>query len=145
MEIAFILMGLSLAGLVALRIWSISEALNEQDKVAKMPPEERARYIKAKEELDKAKEERAEAFRKSWEERSATSDYGPINPQMVCPHCQSKGSVRTKPVIKKAGISGGKTTAAILTGGLSMLATGLSRKEGMTQAHCDQCTCTWVF
>ena len=71
--------------------------------------------------------------------------YGTINPQMICPHCQTKGSVRTKPVTKKTGISGGKATAALLTGGVSMLATGLSRKEGMTQAHCESCNCTWTF
>ena len=52
---------------------------------------------------------------------------GDINPEMVCPHCQKKGGIRTKAVTKKAGVSGGKATAAVLTGGVSLLATGLSR------------------
>ncbi len=51
--------------------------------------------------------------------------YGPINPVLVCPHCRKKGSVRTRGVDRKKGISGGKATGAILTGGLSVMATGL--------------------
>lgn len=75
----------------------------------------------------------------------AERKYGHVNPQLFCPHCESKGNVRTKGVVQKVGISGGKATAAILTGGLSMLATGLSRKQNFTQAHCDNCNCTWAF
>lgn len=64
---------------------------------------------------------------------------------MTCPHCQTRGSVRTKSITQKKGISGGKATAAILTGGVSMLATGLSRKEPGTEAHCSHCGATWRF
>lgn len=64
---------------------------------------------------------------------------------MICPHCQTKGSVSTTDVKRKKGISGAKATGAILTGGISLLATGLSRKEDMTQAHCQNCNCTWEF
>jgi hypothetical protein len=71
--------------------------------------------------------------------------HGPINPHMACPHCNSTGLVRTKSVTQKKGISGGKATAAVLTGGLSMLATGLSRKENNTQAYCGKCHNTWLF
>jgi ribosomal protein S27AE len=71
--------------------------------------------------------------------------YGPINPVLVCPHCQQRGSVRTKTAKLEKGISGGKATGAILTGGLSAIVTGLSRKEEVTQAHCDYCNSTWQF
>jgi hypothetical protein len=71
--------------------------------------------------------------------------FGPFNPAMACPHCQTKGMIRTKAVDKKTGISGGKATAAVLTGGVSMLATGLSRVEETTQAHCEECKNTWSF
>ena len=64
---------------------------------------------------------------------------------LVCPHCQSEGTVRTKQVMQKRGISGGKATAAVLTGGISLLATGLSRKEPCTEAHCSHCGSTWRF
>ena len=62
-----------------------------------------------------------------------------------CPHCNEKGSVHTKKVNNKKGISGGKATAAVLTGGTSVLATGLSRKEKQTEAHCTNCNITWTF
>ncbi len=77
--------------------------------------------------------------------RSEPHPRGVLNSQMICPHCQRKGSVRTKPVKQKAGISGGKATAAIITGGFSVLAVGLSRKEKKTQAHCSKCGNTWFF
>ena len=68
-----------------------------------------------------------------------------LNKAMICPHCQEKGMVRTSPITQKKGVSGGKATAAIFTGGVSLLATGLSRKEAVTQAHCDNCGSTWNF
>ena len=71
--------------------------------------------------------------------------WGPLNPALFCPHCQTKGKVHTMPVNRKRGVSGGKATGALLTGGLSLLATGLSRKEQATQAHCDNCNSTWDF
>lgn len=71
--------------------------------------------------------------------------YGAINPALVCPHCTIAGKTRVKPVAQKKGISGGKATGAILTGGVSLLATGLSRKEKNTQAHCDNCNSTWII
>ena len=64
---------------------------------------------------------------------------------MICPHCNTKGSVTTKQVKKKVGISGGKATAAVLTCGLSMLGTGLSRKQQMTEASCSNCGMNWSF
>ena len=75
----------------------------------------------------------------------AQSEWGLLNPAMVCPHCQTKGQVRTKWVKRKKGVSGAKATGALLTGGMSLFVTGLSRKEGCTQAHCDSCNCTWDF
>jgi hypothetical protein len=70
---------------------------------------------------------------------------GAVNPMMVCPHCQTRGAVRVRNVVAKRGISGAKATGAIFTGGLSLLAVGLSRKEAVTRAHCGQCNNTWVF
>ena len=72
-------------------------------------------------------------------------NFGPCNPQVFCPHCQTKGNVRTKSVSKKQGISGAKATGAVITGGMSVLVTGLSRSDKLTQAHCDNCKSTWTF
>lgn len=67
------------------------------------------------------------------------------NPNMVCPHCQTKGTVWVEQIKVKKGISGGKATAAILTGGLSLLATGLSKKGMVTEASCKNCGMTWII
>lgn len=64
---------------------------------------------------------------------------------MVCPHCQTCGGVTTEPVKVKRGVSGGKATGAVLTGGLSLFATGLSRKETVTRARCSNCHQEWTF
>ena len=71
--------------------------------------------------------------------------WGPKNKQIVCPLCQIRGHVRTQKVKRKKGVHGGKATGALLTGGLSLFVTGLSRKENLTQAHCDNCGSTWDF
>ena len=64
---------------------------------------------------------------------------------MICPHCQAKGNVTTERVKVKKGVSGEKATAAVLTGGVSILATGLSRKEELTKAYCRNCGNVWHF
>jgi hypothetical protein len=74
----------------------------------------------------------------------ATTVHGPINPHLVCPHCQTAGAVRAKRVTTKQGVSGGKATAAIMTNGLSLVATGLSRKQGATACRCDNCRMSWL-
>jgi hypothetical protein len=50
----------------------------------------------------------------------------------MCPHCRTVGQVHAEDVNVKCGVSGGKATAAVFTGGASMLVTGLS-----PQAACD--------
>lgn len=69
---------------------------------------------------------------------------GDLNPHIICAHCQWSNCVRVKPIRKSVGISGGKATAALITGGLSVLATGLSRRETMTQCSCDVCKSVWI-
>ena len=78
-------------------------------------------------------------------EQKTIAMYGTINPAMVCPHCKATGHIRTKSLSVKKGLSGGKVTAAVLTAGISILATGLSRKQAGTQAYCERCNNTWFF
>ena len=54
--------------------------------------------------------------------------------KIVCPQCQVAGQVSTKRIKAKVGVSGGKATGAVLTGGVSVLATGLSRKKEVSRA-----------
>jgi hypothetical protein len=65
--------------------------------------------------------------------------------KLFCPHCQQFGHVTTEPTTVKKGISGGKATAALLTGGVTMLATGLSQENVVTRATCANCGSTWLF
>ena len=65
--------------------------------------------------------------------------------KLFCPHCQNFGFVKTEKTTVKRGVSGGKATAALLTGGLTMLATGLSQEDTMTKATCSNCGSTWLF
>ena len=71
--------------------------------------------------------------------------HGSLSAKMACPHCQDRNCVHTKQVAQKKGVSGGKATGALLTGGVSLLATGLSRKEKATEAYCSNCSSTWHF
>jgi DNA-directed RNA polymerase subunit RPC12/RpoP len=71
--------------------------------------------------------------------------FGPVHPQVVCPHCGVRGPVHLKKTKQKKGVSGGKATAAVLTGGVSILATGLSRKEKGMQAFCENCRVKWML
>lgn len=63
----------------------------------------------------------------------------PQQAKIVCRQCQTAGGVTTFASKRKVGVSGGKATAAILTGGLSLLATGLARKGEFTIASCTNC------
>lgn len=76
-----------------------------------------------------------------------TDDRPTDGPGILCPHCQTRGMVSTWDATgtAKRGIHGGKATAGILTGGLSLLGTGLSRKESVafTEYHCMNCKNTW--
>jgi len=60
-------------------------------------------------------------------------------------HCLFCGSpkVTTTTINTKTGISGGKLSGALLTGGASVLLTGLSRKERQLIATCHACGIRW--
>lgn len=125
-----------IVGIIVFSVWSTNQQKaeklrREQEETANMSPEEKEQYYKEK--------------RKAKQNSDKIAQFGYTSPAMVCPHCQTKGQVRTKKVTQKKGISGGKATGAVLTGGISVLATGLSRKEDATQAHCDKCNSTWFF
>jgi hypothetical protein len=66
-------------------------------------------------------------------------------PAMICPHCQAKGTVTTRPVTLKRGVSGAKVTAALITFGASILLAGLSQKRPATEATCSNCGAAWHY
>lgn len=117
--------------------------------------EKKARELKRKEKkeqeqhMEEVRRRIIKERREQWEAEQLArfEGRGPeeLNTQMICPHCQRKGCVRTKRVLAFKGISGGKLTAALLTCGLSLLFFGLSKKEEVTKATCDNCKMTWQF
>jgi hypothetical protein len=63
--------------------------------------------------------------------------------KIICPYCKKSGYVSTKTVIRKSGIHGGKATAGVFTGGLSLLVTGLSGKQKVSEYKCCNCNAKW--
>lgn len=124
----WVFFGVALLCFGLLKILNRFEDSSDRKAAEKLPPEERAAFIAARQEA------RGQAFL-----------YGSLNPALVCPHCQIKGKVHIQKIDRKSGISGGKATAAVLTGGVSLLATGLSRHEAVNEAHCTNCNTTWHF
>jgi predicted RNA-binding Zn-ribbon protein involved in translation (DUF1610 family) len=107
-----------------------------------LTPEQRAEQTaRLRRELAEDRQKTPQRKDSLWKDLTA----GVINAQIVCPQCQRSGSVRTKKTRQKVGVSGGKATGAVLTGGVSLLVTGLFRKEKVSQAHCGNCGSDWTF
>ncbi|MEJ2193376.1 MAG: hypothetical protein P8X73_00780 [Ignavibacteriaceae bacterium] len=68
-----------------------------------------------------------------------------LNYEMICPYCQRKGQVRVKTIIQYKRINVVQATAAILTFGITLLATGFLRKEQERHAHCGYCNSVWHY
>ena len=62
---------------------------------------------------------------------------------LVCPHCQEKGYVRTERIYVKKEDGGDKATGSISIVGIFGLVTG--RIIQMTKAHCSNCNSTWQY
>lgn len=156
MELTFI----TIALVMILVIIAFVKDYYENKKITDMTVDERQKYLNEKQTILEYKKQkqleekrsRKESFNKILLEakqrdmqRSQEISFGKINEEMMCPHCQTRGQIRTKHIKQKKGVSGGKATSAVLTGGLSLLVVGLSRKEEATQAHCCNCNNTWFF
>lgn len=75
--------------------------------------------------------------------RPVSKSYPGANPKLVCPHCQTVGSVKTSTAYRKYGIDGEKAGAAVITGGLSVFMTGLNGSRKVTAAKCMECKVKW--
>jgi len=68
-----------------------------------------------------------------------------VNEEMICQHCQQKGSVSVSRIKAKTGMSTFKILLAFITAGISILFMGLARKESRNKATCLNCKTNWVF
>jgi hypothetical protein len=100
-----------------------AEIEKEQKKLAMMTPEVKRSYLK-----------QIEIDRQRYEEERKKQDheflYGKINPVMICPHCQTKGKVRTTRREKQSELS-------------SIVISLKKHSVTVTQVHCDNCNNTW--
>ena len=63
--------------------------------------------------------------------------------ELVCPHCHQRGRITVELLTRGKGISGGKAAGAVMTGGLSVGATGLSKNVPTRHLTCGNCKMEW--
>lgn len=88
-------------------VWAILSGLKERDKINAMSPVDQTNYL-----------------------------FGPINVNLICPHCQTKSTVHVKRVSRVATSTG-------KVGGILKANTKSTVTTVVTQHHCDQCNSTW--
>ena len=119
--------------IIYLSFYVQKEQDREQDKINNMNPEEREKYKLSK------KQEAEELQRRNKQEaheKALQNAFGCTNPQLICPHCQTKGTVRAKGAERLLS-----TTGKI--GGILKTNTKSTTKQYVTQHHCDNCGSTW--
>ena len=94
--------------IAGLFIWGFVSAQKEREKIDAMSPEDRSNYL-----------------------------FGPINANLICPHCQTKSLVHVKQVSRVA-TSTGRVGGIILKANTRSTITTV-----VTQHHCYQCSSTW--
>ncbi|HLR83394.1 MAG TPA: hypothetical protein VK059_00510 [Nocardioidaceae bacterium] len=75
--------------------------------------------------------------RKQNEQANAGAD------KIICEHCGERGQVTVRVVTRGKGISGGKATAGLMTGGLSLPLAGLSKNQQVRHLTCGNCGMAW--
>lgn len=66
------------------------------------------------------------------DESNRTRQFGHINPVLVCPHCQTKGFVRSK-----------SAEEITRTKVVPIIGNTFKARKSVTQLRCDRCTTTW--
>lgn len=69
---------------------------------------------------------------------------GVVRPALICPHCRTAGRVVVGIDQRKAGVSAGKVAGALVTSGVSLAATGVSRRQRVQTCRCGACGMSWV-
>lgn len=126
-------------------VFMILIIISEKIKTRNMTPEELDVYQQKLQETANSHREVAKSLEVSEGSFSLVMARGARNKQIFCPHCQVTGKVHTKVGKHRAGISGGKAAAGLLTAGTSLIVTGVSRREMRTAAYCDNCKSEWMF
>lgn len=117
------------AVLVLLIFWNYFRPVdNRRKKFADMTPAQR---VKAE-----AQRVKAEAQRVKAEASRAIALFGNLSQHLICPHCQTKGTVRAKGATRVVTSTG-------KVGGIIKTNTKSTSTKSVTQHHCDKCSTTW--
>lgn len=101
------------------------KAKKQQEMLDGFTPQEMENY-------EKQRKEEAEKI----ELKIFRDAYGEINSHLICPHCQTKGVVHAKQVVRHV-------TSIGKVGGVLKTDTKSTIVNSVTQHHCIQCNTTW--
>ena len=91
---------------------------------------------KARDKREKEKRDQQEFLKRSLEGNNGVL-YGSFVPQIICPHCQTKGKVKKK---MKQRVEESREKGII---GATIGRKTITKKGSYTQLHCDKCKVTW--
>jgi hypothetical protein len=97
----------------------------KKQKLDSMSAGERDAYIKIEQNISERQAKITEEYRHK-------SQYGDTNPNLVCPHCQTKGQVRSK-----------ASEEVTSTKVVPVVGNTIKARKKVTQMHCDNCGTTW--
>ena len=103
---------------------SVDDAAKKQ-KLNSMSPGAKDTYLQMEKDIRDRQNKIMEEFRHE-------SQYGGKNPNLVCPHCQTKGLVRNKAAEEI-------TSTKIVP----VVGNTIKARKKVTQMHCDNCNTTW--
>lgn len=118
----FLSFGLFVAGMMT---WSSLSDSAEKNRLSKMSATEKSSYIATKNAISEVHNEVVSRFR-------VVDLYGVPNVNLVCPHCQTKGQVRSK-----------LTEEVASTKVVPIIGNKIKTRKKVTQMHCDNCNITW--
>ena len=108
----------------------------ENERRAAMSPAQRAREDQERERNRLAVQEQKMKEERARKERELENWYGKLVPSLVCPHCQSKGTVRRTDATRVT-----KTRVNSVVGKAVGLGTNTEHK--VKQLRCDSCEMKW--
>lgn len=125
MNILIIFLLLFLAWFVYSKFTENQREKEHQEFLNKLSPEERSNY-----------EKEMEIERLKKEEVLLIQINGPLNPDLICPHCQTKGQVHSK-IYSHTRVVNGKV------GGILKTDIKINQVESGTMRYCRKCESRW--
>jgi hypothetical protein len=111
--------------MASMMTWSSLSDSAEKNRLNRMSSIEQSLYTARKDAVRAAQNEILARHR-------AIDRYGLPNANLVCPHCQTKGSVRSK--------SAEEVTSTKV---IPIIGNNIKARKMVTQMHCDNCDTTW--